>query len=593
MKRILSTFIVVIAFALLASGAQATPTVTWLDIAPGTTFSQGPALATYGQPYIIGYEYLQSLPANTPIQIDLGSSALMESPGDCSTSATTGAFGNILYSPMISISVGSTVVMTANNGALKNAQYALWNLGNPSGSPESQALFALGGTLCANMNASSASGITGGLSSITLQFTNAYNVISTAPVGTPAVEAGDIVVLLNNTQAPFIGGTGTHVSATPNEPVILITPATLGLGLPGMTLQVTSGRDTTGTPLTQLYTAPATIVEAVNQSSVVWIGYPPSVSMTPTTSVIDVNAGAGRMSFVPNAPTTAAHYSRFELELIPPTSTVNWGINVCTSNYTLTLADDTLEPAITTVTIGTGTSPFTPMVTPPAGYMQGWTSTGTAGNLLTTQTITITVNGTTILNTGKFYLKLVLAPVTVPPMSPLTVMDFTLADQWVLNNTSIRVPYMLIDARTALNSGYVSFIELVNRSGDDVCVDLDANISDAAAAPLPTETPGVFALSTNGPNLTCAFTLAAHAVTIVQPTDIVGYFPGSLTNTKLYRVGLTLYVAAPQNSVDATAFQIAPDGNRTNVPVLYNLNTTSINIGGTPILNGIGRQWLQ
>lgn len=590
MKRILSTLIVVIAFVLLASGVQAAPVnETWVDVSVlGFNFDPGISGNTYGTPYVIGSEYLASLPPTTPIYIDFGSSTLMESPGDCSSTAPTlGPFGNILYSPNIPIGVGSTLeLVTSANGALKGGRsYYLWNLGRSTangGSIESNALFVAGGALVANMVWTSPATISAtDFIRVRFQFTDDYAQFSIIP-GLPSVEPGDTLVLTTSTAAPTVA----------NRPIFAITPATLGLGMPGMTIQFGLGHDTSGEDLNGLQSKKATVIEAVNQMNTVYIGYPPSALMTPTTSVIDVNAGAGRLTFVPNSPTTALKSSAFQIQLVPAVATVNWGINICTANYTLTLADDTLENAITSVTIGTGTSPFTVMGTPPTGYITGWTSTGTAGNLLTAQTVTINVNGTTILNPGKFYVKLDLTPVS-PVMPTYPALPFTLADTWVLNAMSIRIPYMLLDARTANNSGYVSFIELVNRSGDDVCVDLDANISDANSPALPTETPGVFALSHNSPNLTCAFTLAAHAVTIVQPTDIVGYFPGSLDNTRLWRVGLTLYVAAPQNSVDATAFQIAPDGNRTNVPVLYNLNTTTSSIGGIPVLNGIGRQWLQ
>jgi len=591
MKRILSTLFVVIAFALMASGVQAAPPAgSYLDISPGVIYTPGTAPSISGDPYVIGSEYLASLPPTTPIYIDFGSSTLMESPGDCSTSATYGAFGNILYSPGIPIGVGSTLVFgISTNGALKGGvSYYLWNMGRSTadgGSTESNALNAAGGSLVAHMVYNQPSTISASdFGSIRFQFTDDYSSF-TARQNMPAVEPGDVLVLTTNTMAPYLQTGNLTVN---NRPTFVITPATLGIGAPGMQIRVNDGTDTSGNVLNELRAGPITVIEAVNQMNTVYIGWPPSSSMTPTTSVIDVNySGAGRMHFVPDGTTTALNSSAFQIQLVPAVATVNWGINICTANYTLTLADDTLESAITTVNIGTGTSPFTVMGTPPTGYITGWTSTGTAGNLTTAQTITINVNGTAILNPGKFYVKLVLTPVS-PVMPTYTALPFTLADQWTLNATSIRVPYMLIDARTANSSGYVSFIELVNRSGNDVCVTLDANITRADAAPLPYEVPGVFATSAaiaGTPCVGAAFSLAAHAVTIVRPADLVSYFPGSLDNTRLWRVGLTLYVAAPQNSVDATAFQIAPDGNRTNVPVLYNLNQSS---GGA-----LGRQWLQ
>lgn len=489
-----------------------------LDIAAsGATAVDADTDAAASGPYVVGSEWLAG--QTGAVSVDLGSA--VPSPGVVAADRS-----DILYVPSIDLGLNNVIVISVVNGALAaNTDYGLWDL--DLGTPAKVADL--------------------------VDFeTNAYGYTKLKFKFNAAATVNDVLVLTEDGLLPAAG----------NAPELLFTSAQLATG--PMTLQVTEAYDDTSLPLEAPKTGTETVAKRASQLSAKvqtengGAGFVDGNS----TSTIDVEAAPSRAKFVAETgnsdtltPTTS------EAAVLVESAIVNNGIIVANAAYTLTLNGN--QTAISKVELKDATGSDTDDFTENAN---NFTLTSTfADNDLTTpddNVILITVNGTTVVDIANYTVDLVIDP-NETGVANQTSLNDALAFAWTVNAMQARIPYMIVETG---GDNYTFFMEITNRGANPAEVSLDAVISNADASVNTTETQ------------TNVITLAANSVTIIREADLDTWLT-NVDDTQLYRLGLTLTVVAPQNTVDVSAYQLDPSG-RTDVPVLYNTNN-----------NGDGRVW--
>jgi hypothetical protein len=482
-----------------------------LDIAAaGAVAVDADTDAAVGGPYVVGSEWLAGQIGVVNVDLALA----VPSPG-----VAAALRSDILYTPSIDLGVNSTLVITVTNGAIApSTTYGLWRV-------------AGGAALVGDMVDFTAD-------------TNGNYTSMTFKIIVPTVVT-NVLAFTENSLVP----------GAANRPELRFTAVQLAAG--NMTLQVTAAYDDTSLPLAAPLTAPEVVAKRAAQLSAK-VQYVSAAGPVYTdgnaTSVIDVEATpVSRSKFVVEAGLDTPTTTTSTAAILVVATTVNNGIVVANAAYNITLNGDQTSIISTTGVTLEGTN-FT------RGTNQ-WTLASTfAAHDLTaagSNDIIITVGGTTVIDVATYTVDLVIDPAEAGVANQQSLDDAT-AFVWTVNAMQARVPYIIVETGGA---NYTFFMEITNRGSQAAQLSLDAVISNADATVNTTET------------VNNVLTVPANSVTIIREADLDTWLT-NVDDTQLYRLGLTLTVVAPQNTVDVSAYQLDSTG-RTVVPVLYNTNNSN------------------
>jgi len=494
MKKILGLFFVLFAFTfVMSSGAYAA----------SSAISSTNGVYTFGSEWLAGQG---SVPVNFVNEIN--------TPGQAAPGTWT---STVQYIPAIDLGINNTIRIKITNGAVKKTAGNVYTLWNTSGTP----------IRCATMIDFVPNG-NNDYTEMVFQF------VQTTSATAPSVLSGATIIMTEDVDGL-------------TDPTFITSYTFLSAG--NTQVQVIDARDATSNVLEAPKTLAASVITKIDQLSAK-IQHLAGPADGWATSVINVEAAGGsRSKFIAEAGgDTSTLTSKFQVLVNP--ATVNNGVNLATASYTMTLVGD--QTAISNVALeGLGFAQATGV---------SWTiSSDFATRDLrvanTSDRVTITVDGTTVIDTATFLLNLTITP-SEAGIAPKLVLNQVTAAVWTVNAMQARIPYMLVDTRTTGNAGYSSFFELTNRSSQEATVSIDAIISNEDGTVSSTETQAN------------VLTLPANSVIIVRQADLDNAFT-NIDNTKLYRVSLVLTVVAAQNSVDVTAWHIGPT-TRTSAAVLYN-----------------------
>ncbi len=198
-----------------------------------------------------------------------------------------------------------------------------------------------------------------------------------------------------------------------------------------------------------------------------------------------------------------------------------------------------------------------------------WTTTGDVTITgTTTCTYTLTVDGTTAINTRSFTTSVIGKPASSKYFT-ITYLNAGAAGQWTLNGLQVKVPYIALN-----QSGYVSFIKIVNNSSLDAAVTADITLWKYSAT-ASIDTLADWAATTKS-SVGLGTSKAGSTMTI-SATDIKNKLLSSASfdlGTDAYHAAMNLVVNAPENEVHITAFQKDTVG-RTVIPILYDNGSTT------------------
>jgi hypothetical protein len=493
MKKILGLLLVaLIGFAMMAGGACAST----LDIATaGAVALDADADAASTGPYVVGSEWLAGQAG--VVDVDLGSA--IPTPG-----GVAAVRSDILYTPSIALGVNSTIVITVTNGAIApSAIYGLYRVAGVAGQVASLVDFTA--------NAA------GNYTSMTFKMT-------------VATILNDVLALTKDGLVPAAG----------NRPVLRFTNAQLVAG--NMTLQVTAAYDDTSLPLVAPTTAAEVVAKETAQLSakVRYLTGAGVYADGNATSVINVEATpVARSKFVVEGAQDTPTTTTSTAAILVSAATVNNGIVVANAAYTITFTgDQTAIKATTGVQLSDGAA---------TSFIRGvgqWTvsSTFAAHDLVTpgSNDITITVDGTTIINTASYSVTLLIDPAEAGVANQTSLSSAT-AFVWTVNGWQATVPYHWAAATQAEDT----FIKIFNNStttgnvSADVTPDGGGTVTISLGS-IPAGTIGIF---------------WANAIATAAGVTIPGSFAAVYT------------VNAPQANVTAMAVQKRSGGSERVLPV--------------------------
>ena len=440
--------------------------------------------------YTIGSEWLQGQAG--AINVDLGDAC--PTPGTLPPAYVD--YADITYTPSIDMGINNVLVVKVTNGALApNTSYALWD--------------GVGTAKVADLVDFIADG-SGNYTTLKFKFT------ATVLVNTVLTFTEDGLV-------PAAGNAPELVSSTTQ----LMTGA--------MTLQVTEAYDDTSLPLQAPLTGAVQVMRTAAQLS---------ASVTSASSVIDVESSPSRSKFVSEgvgSDTPSTTSSRATVRVF--NATVNQGL-VLDSNDTYTITVNGNQTAISNIYLPAGAT-----VTEGAN---SWTiqSNFGANNLIGGRYLTISVDGTNIVDTTTYTINLVINP-DESGVADKTALNGAMAYTWTVNAMQAKVPYLY----HVPGSTWDSVLKVVNEGAASADINVDAIIHNT--------TDDVY---TTASNVSFGSVAAGESVTF-NGTDMVDNF--GLDLTKNYHFALTVTVVGPQNGVHMVAQHISPTG-RANAPVLYN-----------------------
>lgn len=513
-----------------------------IDIAPANAIDVGPAPASVSgfdqtfSDYVAngatgtGPVFLDQLLTGDAVSIDLSDAT--------STSATLDA-GNvdavreIVYSPNTTISAGSTITFTMENGVIDSGA----NLELVGANPQNAGTVEKVATLTDFELADE------------LDTASGYSIMRFVVDDAAALAA-------NETYAFQVTG-GAQVTVTTAE----------GLAAgDNVTIAATSAQDSSGIAIAQ-GTAPAeNVVEVVNGTV---------VDLDAVTSTINVEADPSRTEFVASgtagtAPFTAVKQSVSEVDISVGAEVT---LDLTGRDFTLELTRDSGFAGVDAITLDVGDDGAT--TTDVAFALNtaetAWVATGAASALTNDHSIAIDVNGTVgseeVLQTGNWIANLTIDADTGNSLPAIDVISDAATHLWDINGAQFKIPYHAQNA-----SGFVFFFKAVNETAND---------ADIAADVIVENTTQGTRESIEGVDLGTAVARGNTTVGQAAIKQAIIDAGGTMNDEDVYHVHMQLTVNAPQNEIQVAAFQKDAAG-RTVVPVYINSNNVND-----------GRRWQQ
>ena len=535
--------VAVFAVALIAGGAWAQSEMDIAAVGEGCSNVDGDIDADPSGPFVVGDEWLATK-GTTVLDVDLGD-ALKRPCGPYINRS------DILYKPECDISFNTLIEVTvANGGIFPNANYALVDCEER--------------TKVADLVDFRIDYGTGGYSKMYFEFD-----FSQEEYG-EVIVAGTVLTMLEDIGLPIAG----------NRPVLLYTNGQLRSG--DMTIQVTGAWDDAIGAIECPKTPDAEVLvkifghEQLTARVEYRNGEDCDTLIGPATSTIDVFADPTRGKFLDegyDSFDTGPVNSVAEILVIDAGENgdtlvdgVEWGdVNegMCLTDSG-TSYDLTLNGNQDAIIQGIPDGCYDGVKLDGANLYKttGQWTIGSNFNLhdlrdCEENDLLITVDGTTVIQTAVYSVDLV---VYSDESSNLTLLSDDTAFVWDVNAIEIRVPYVLIETGGEV---YRSFIEITNRATHEAEVWLDAVISyeDCYSNPNVFETPN-----------TPIKTVPGTSVCVITEDDLDDYLV-NVDDQRIYRCGLTLFVAVDKDKADASGYQKENNGNgtsRTVIPVLYN-----------------------